>query len=503
MKTKHGIFFGFAVMLAAAIFTLAGCDNTGGGGSGGGGSGSTPETYTSSGTDGSRYELTITSPAVKAAIGDKYVLIIIKKGQSRTSTGKIQSVVGIEFTLKPEGSNETFKAKADKSGLTGITGNIILDDGKEEPAPGEVKPVKPVPSGNGNSGENGNTNGTQQAKAPEIENTVFIGSATKGPYTGEYFYIGNTGTSSDTPSYIYSLPGWYLHIGSDWDNTPEWKPAIEYMLENYKIQKNGVPVVYSDLPDYNGNGTRNNRMQHFIFSLGLTKEQVQDYGNDTETNDPESNIPESNDPETQKNFFGITPDNYTAQNFSGGILYHWTWNSVNKIDELGAILVQKGYHLTSTSPQETGGMLWHGTRVEMNSIDSPRYYSVEYFDGQGNCWWKNYSNDSESNIPEPNVPDPNAPETQEDFFGIIPDFYFTPEDCSDEPKYYCWGWDSVNKTDELVAILVQKGYHLTETRLHQDTGVFWHGTRVELYEHDYAVGYSEGQGNYLWKWYSK
>jgi hypothetical protein len=30
MKTKHGIFFGFAVMLAAAIFTFAGCENDGG-----------------------------------------------------------------------------------------------------------------------------------------------------------------------------------------------------------------------------------------------------------------------------------------------------------------------------------------------------------------------------------------------------------------------------------------------------------------------------------------
>ncbi|MDR0663609.1 MAG: hypothetical protein LBF80_05980 [Spirochaetaceae bacterium] len=36
MKTKHGVFFGFAVILAAAIFTLVGCDNSAGGGSGGG-----------------------------------------------------------------------------------------------------------------------------------------------------------------------------------------------------------------------------------------------------------------------------------------------------------------------------------------------------------------------------------------------------------------------------------------------------------------------------------
>jgi hypothetical protein len=45
MKSKHGVFLGFAVLLIAAIFTLAGCDTGtngngyGGGGSGGGGSG--------------------------------------------------------------------------------------------------------------------------------------------------------------------------------------------------------------------------------------------------------------------------------------------------------------------------------------------------------------------------------------------------------------------------------------------------------------------------------
>jgi hypothetical protein len=229
---------------------------------------------------------------------------------------------------------------------------------------------------NSDNGEQGLTSGTQQDEAKEIENTVFMGTATEGKYAGTHFYIGNTGTSSDTPSYIYSLPGWHLHLGSDWDNTPTWKRDIEDMLEKYKILKNGVPVVYSDLPDYNGNGTRNNRMQHFVFSLGLTEEQMQDY---------------SGDADTQKNFFGIMPDGYTSGNYSGGILYHWTWDSVNKMDEIAAILIQKGYHLTYTSPQNTAAMSWHGTRVEMNTISSPRYYSVEYFDGKGNCWWKDYS----------------------------------------------------------------------------------------------------------------
>lgn len=225
----------------------------------------------------------------------------------------------------------------------------------------------------GNTGSSGN--GNDQGETTEIENTFFIGTATEGVYAGTRFYIGNADTGRDTPPYVYSLPGWHLHLGSDWDNTPTWQPEIENMLSFYSIKKDNRMVRYSDLPDYSGTGTRNNRMQHFVFSLGLTNEQTQDY---------------SNDPETQKDFFGIIPDGYTAGNYAGGILYHWTWDSIDKTNEIGEVLVQKGYHLTYTSPTNTASMSWHGTRVEMNTISSPRYYMVEYFDGKGNFWLKEY-----------------------------------------------------------------------------------------------------------------
>jgi hypothetical protein len=229
---------------------------------------------------------------------------------------------------------------------------------------------------NPGNGEQGSSGGNQQGETQEIENTVYIGTATEGVYAGTRFYIGTTGTSLDTPSYVYSMPGWHLHLGSDWDNTSVWKSDVEYMLSTYKIKKGNKTVSYSELPDYNGTGARNNRMQHYVFSLGLTEEQSYDH---------------STDPGTQENFFGVTPDGYLSGNYSGGILYHWTWDSVDKIDELGDILVQKGYHLTYTSSQDSGAMDWHGTRVEMNTISSPRYYSVEYFDGEGNYWWRDYS----------------------------------------------------------------------------------------------------------------
>jgi hypothetical protein len=244
----------------------------------------------------------------------------------------------------------------------------------------------------------------QQTGPQEFENTLFIGTATEGVYAGTHFYIGNTRTSSDTPSYIYTLPGWHLHLGSDWDNTLDWKTNIDYMLLTYKIKKNGQDVLYQNLPDYSGTGDRNNRMQHFVFSLGLTQEQTQDYNNDTGI---------------QKNFFGIIPDGYSSGNLAGGILYHWTWDSVDKTNELGEILVQKGYHLTYTSPENTAAMSWYGTRVEMNTISSPRYYSVEYFDGNGNCWWKNYSEDSEQTTFGHTVklPVPEPSTTAADYFG--------------------------------------------------------------------------------------
>jgi hypothetical protein len=101
--------------------------------------------------------------------------------------------------------------------------------------------------------------------AVEIENTFYIGYATVGKFAGNYFYIGTANTSSDTPDSVFSIPGYELQTGTDWDNTPEWAP--EWYLSNYKIMKHGEPVLLSDLPDYRGPGGRNNRRQHYIFSI--------------------------------------------------------------------------------------------------------------------------------------------------------------------------------------------------------------------------------------------
>jgi hypothetical protein len=53
-------------------------------------------------------------------------------------------------------------------------------------------------------------------------------------------------------------------IGSDWDNTPEWKDAMDNL-------KKRINEPNKELPDYAGNGARHNRGAHFVFSV---KEEI-------------------------------------------------------------------------------------------------------------------------------------------------------------------------------------------------------------------------------------
>lgn len=103
---------------------------------------------------------------------------------------------------------------------------------------------------------------------------------------------------------------------------------------------------------------------------------------------------DSNDTsETGYLFFGIAPDEFLDGHdnpYAGGYLYHWYWNSEDKIEELGSVLIGKGYLFSSSQNFNGNAILWHGTRVEMNTVTSPRCYSVEYFDGNGNMTLKTY-----------------------------------------------------------------------------------------------------------------
>jgi hypothetical protein len=96
-----------------------------------------------------------------------------------------------------------------------------------------------------------------------------------------------------------------------------------------------------------------------------------------------------------KNFFKeITGGNYTHNNHEGGILHHWVWDKVDKVDEIGNFLIKKGYTFQErypTSGMISGAMPRHITRVEMHSL-SEYNFTVEYFDGDGSMYCNHYYN---------------------------------------------------------------------------------------------------------------
>jgi hypothetical protein len=114
MKTKHGIFFGFAVMLAAAIFTLSGCDHTGGGGGGGnGGDGNVS-------TDG---KLTVTG--IPAEYNDLYIVALIDFHPEMLMLVGAESIVSISGqkvnAVKISGGSATLKVYQLEVGEQGIS----------------------------------------------------------------------------------------------------------------------------------------------------------------------------------------------------------------------------------------------------------------------------------------------------------------------------------------------------------------------------------------------
>jgi hypothetical protein len=48
-------------------------------------------------------------------------------------------------------------------------------------------------------------------------------------------------------------------VGTDWDNTPQWKME-------YEVVKNKYHLTAVDAPDYTGNGIRLNRKLHGIYA---------------------------------------------------------------------------------------------------------------------------------------------------------------------------------------------------------------------------------------------
>ncbi|MDR1128042.1 MAG: hypothetical protein LBL20_01920, partial [Treponema sp.] len=135
MNKKHSLYFGIAVLLLAATFTLAGC----GGDDGGGGGGTTTYIYTSSDTAGNTYILAVT--------GDSYELTIVTPGQpNQTSTGTAALGEGGTYTLAPSGNPDaTITVSTSGNGIGGITGDITPDEGAPIPPPtGQLNLAKTI-----------------------------------------------------------------------------------------------------------------------------------------------------------------------------------------------------------------------------------------------------------------------------------------------------------------------------------------------------------------------
>jgi hypothetical protein len=94
-----------------------------------------------------------------------------------------------------------------------------------------------------------------------------------------------------------------------------------------------------------------------------------------------------------KNFFNeVHGGVYTSDSHAGGILHHWVWNNVNKVDEIGKFLRNKGFTVLGIDQPRainTGAMAQCLTRVEMNDVNA-RCFSVEYFDGNGSMYYIQY-----------------------------------------------------------------------------------------------------------------
>jgi hypothetical protein len=92
-------------------------------------------------------------------------------------------------------------------------------------------------------------------------------------------------------------------------------------------------------------------------------------------------------------FDKLNKPRYQKNHYAGGILHHWEWDNVDKVDEIGNFLIKNGYTFQNRYPADGvvgGAMHKNETRVEYNTGDSKNTFSVEYFDGNGNMYCKHY-----------------------------------------------------------------------------------------------------------------
>jgi hypothetical protein len=165
MKKNYGMFFSFAVLLTAAMFTLAGCPDPLG----------DPQTVTYTGTSaGTTVTLTIIENTSRAAYtpqaGDEYELTF----GTKESKGVVNSFSAGIFTLKPSNAQAAFTATVSEGGLSALSGTITWTDDSTTAGPEILTPNDPndlndetlpeLPSSTGTNEVGGKTYETDRKK---------------------------------------------------------------------------------------------------------------------------------------------------------------------------------------------------------------------------------------------------------------------------------------------------------------------------------------------------
>ncbi len=135
--------------------------------------------------------------------------------------------------------------------------------------------------------------------------------------------------------------------------------------------------------------------------------------------------------------FGIIPDEYSTAGM-------WIWKNIDKTAELENYFLEHGYE-TSGRSTSSQAMKQNLTRIEYR--ESNNDFSVQYFDGNGNCTSVVYHKSNE------------VPDFAEIFADIEPN-----DDFRSTKTFIAWGWDCVNNqfVDDLKAKFENAGYILAE-----------------------------------------
>jgi len=214
-------------LIAVIGFSMAACD-----------SGSDSTTYDpivyESVKDDTTYKLEITknTDPDKAAFnpqpGDNFKMTITKDGGSpQTSSGTIQSFTGGNtFTLQCKGGG-TFTVTTGSGGMSGITGDITLDNGTKVTGPGSVTP----------KGEDQKPSTGGEDQKPSTGNDVVMTGTT-------WVWHGNRQGIDMTATMTFTATTWTYKVVAD-DGTP-LNPNDTYGSGTYTVKGNVVTLRGDD-----------------------------------------------------------------------------------------------------------------------------------------------------------------------------------------------------------------------------------------------------------------